>query len=222
MKKFLAITALVFFLFTPMAMAAADHWSNAHNATGVSEAAVKVIKKIPLGPYDLIIATFDPVTTIAGSGCTQPNGVTSFKAGSAAFYTNGGVTLNPSQFKLNEVLAYWFADGPTPVSTNGTTGVTGVWAYEWVPNAGAGVTVWKMRVMQAGTSGFATSELVTTAGASVYVGKGKVWPANGANYYGINTAKTGTTVTSSTTFYAVKQMGWSAGVTPYIFVIGKK
>ncbi|MDD5245375.1 MAG: hypothetical protein PHU49_15310 [Syntrophorhabdaceae bacterium] len=221
MKKILAITALVFFLFTPMAMAAVDHWENAHNATGVSEAAVKVIKKIPLGPYDLIIATFDPVTTIAGSGCTVEGGTTCFKAGSAAFYTQGGVTLMPSQFKVNEVLAYWFADGPMPVSTHGTTGVTGVWAYEWVPNAGSGVTIWKIRVMQAGTSGFATSELATTSGNSIYVGKAKIFPRY-ANYYGINTASTGTTVTSSTTFVATKQMGWSAGVTPYIFIIGKK
>ncbi|MDD5006828.1 MAG: hypothetical protein PHC68_00330 [Syntrophorhabdaceae bacterium] len=221
MKKFFAAIVCVMFLWVIPAIAADDHWSNAHNATGVSEAAVKVIKKIPLGPYDLIIATFDPVTTIAGSGCTVEGGATSFKGGSAAFYVGGGVTLSPSQFRLNEVLAYWFADAPMPVSTHGTTGVTGVWTYKWVPNAGSGVTVWKMQVLAAGTSGFATSEYVSASGNSIFVGKAKVFPRE-ANYYGINTAKTGTTVTSSTTFYATKQLGWSGGVTPYMFILGKR
>lgn len=220
------------FTLTP-AFAAADKWSHAHNASGVSEAAVKVIKKIPLGGYDLIIAAFNPLTSIAGSGCTVEGGNTSFAYPSVydQWYQNGGVTLTPASFELNNIVAHWFGEAPEPTSTKGTSGVSVQYKYELVPAASGG-TQWAIKVYvpavsninaagglwEAANSGLTKvwyREICATSGGSLYCG-----PSIGRGSSAL--AGTSLNYTSSTTFYALNPLGWSNGVTPYIFVIGER
>jgi hypothetical protein len=209
MKKFaLGTLALVMTLalFAAPAAAMSDNWIHKHNATGVSECEVTVVKKIPFDEYDMVIAAINPLTTIAGSGCTVHGGTTSFAAGSqAAWYQNGGVTLVPYAFKMNEVLAYWFIDSPNDLAPGSTDSGTSNYHFSWEKSS-SGVTAWKLKVYVRSSDNYV--ELQTTSGASIYCGQ-----SQGAATLPVST---------STTFYATYQIGSAAGVTPYIVVLGKR
>lgn len=232
MKKIISLLILFAFLLFAGVASAASVWSNVYNSTGVSNIAVKVVKKLPLmSGYDLIVAAFNPVWTPGGSGCTVEGGTTSFpiQAGDW-FYPNGGVTLNPSQFKMNEVLAYWFGESPdTQVGGGATSGNSPYFTYRWDANSGSGNTSWKLRVytpvmddaftsygsVGSGVSRLTYREICATSGGSIYVGTA-LFPRNTTR-----SLLSGSTVTASTTYWATQQIGWHARVTPYIFVVGK-
>ena len=235
MKKFLGVIVFIMFVSFTLspALAARDTWTHNHNASGVSEAAVKVVKKIPFGAYDLVIATFNPLTSIAGSGCTVHGGTTSFSTGSNndGWYQNGGVTITPASFELNKIVAHWWGEAPEPTSTKGTSGVSVQYKYELVPAASGG-TQWKVKVYVPAVSNINAAGGLWEAANS---GLTKVWyrevsaDSGGSIYCGPSIGRgnaafllSGTTPASSTTFYALNPMGWGNGVTPYIFVLGDR
>ncbi len=244
MKKLFLIMLLVVFLFASVipAVAMRDTWSADHNKSGLSECAIQVIKKIVLtDEYDWVVARFNPLTSIGGSGCTIVNGTTSFPtAGGDYWYTQGGVTLNPQQFKMNKILTYWFTE-ETHSGTKGTSGSSPQFTYQWVSNIGAGTsatTDWKIKVLWpeitavSGTTTLNWVEICDTSGESIFasgaVAATGVSPTGtrGFTYLGSATLGGGTTINpvsnSSTTFYPVHYVGWGSGVTPLINVIGKK
>ena len=121
---------------TPVAVAAGlPVWKHAHNESGLSEAAVNVYWKHPMGKYDLLYFSVDPVVNIAGSGCTVEGGTISFPSSSGGdtsrpFYLNGGVTFTPSSLKVNEVVAFWPAINPEIDGVAGRTGASNFFKYE--------------------------------------------------------------------------------------------
>uniref|UniRef100_A0A6M3XH94 Uncharacterized protein n=1 Tax=viral metagenome TaxID=1070528 RepID=A0A6M3XH94_9ZZZZ len=233
-KVFLSIFSVVFMLiFVSPAYSMADKWENTHNESGLSEAAVEVIKKIALtDEYDWVVARFNPLTSIGGSGCTIVNGTTSFPTGSEDYwYRAGGVTMNPSQFKLNKVLSYWFTE-ETDCGTKGTSGSSTFFKYQWVSSIGAGATHsgqtdWKVKVFYPANDANHWTEILTTSGQSIFASsainrQGTI----GFTYFGSATLGGGVTTDpvsdSSTTFYPTFAVGWGSGVTPVINVIGKR
>lgn len=202
MKKFLGTVFAIFVacLIAVPAVAMDDQWTRPHNDSGVSECAVKVVKKIPFGEYDYIIAAVDPATTIGGSGCTVENGTESITAGvtNSVFYFNGGVTLTPYSFRVNEVLTYWFTDSVGDLANGSTDSGTSKYKFSWEKSS-SGATAWKLKVYVMNSNTW--QELTTTSGSSIYVGRTRVW---------------------GETFTATHQIGWDAGVTPYIHVLGKR
>jgi len=245
MRKFLVFVIAVCMVvgFSGSALAMADKWTHAHNKSGLSEAQVQVLKKIPFGEYDYIVARFNPLTSIGGSGCTVVNGTTSFPTGPGDYwYTAGGVTMNPSQFKLNKILSYWFTE-ETDCGTKGTSGSSSYFKYQWISSIGAGAadsgqTDWKVKVFYpkvealSGVSWLHWTEILTTSGQSIFasgaVAATGVSPTGtrGFTYLGSATLGGGTTINpvvySSTTFYPTYYVGWGSGVTPVIHILGKR
>ena len=235
MRKFLVFVIAVCMVvgFSVSAFAMADKWMHEHNQSGLSEAAVQVLKKIPFGEYDYIVARFNPLTSITGSGCTIVNGTTSFPTGSGDYwYTAGGVTMNPSQFKLNKVLSYWFTE-ETDCGTKGTSGSSPFFKYQWISSIGAGAadsgqTDWKVKVLYPANDANHWTEILTTTGASVFASSAlNLQGTIGFTYFGSATLlDTGITINpvsnSSTTFYPTYAVGWGSGVTPVIHILGKR
>lgn len=208
MKKFLGtvFAILVACLIAVPAVAMDDQWTRPHNDSGVSEMAINVVKKIPFGEYDYIVAAFDPLTTITGSGCTVESGTTSLNVGNVpSWYFQGGVTLPPYAFKLNEVLTYWVTDSVGDIANGSTDSGTSKYKYSWEMSS-SGATAWKMKVYVMNSNDW--QELTTTSGGSVYCG-----PSYGTASLAVST---------STTFYPTNYVGWVNGVTPYIHVLGKR
>uniref|UniRef100_A0A6M3IEY1 Uncharacterized protein n=1 Tax=viral metagenome TaxID=1070528 RepID=A0A6M3IEY1_9ZZZZ len=196
-----------------------QQWSHSHNETGVSEAAVKGIFHQPLGQYDLVLFTVNPLTSIAGSGCTIEGGTTSFQVGDATplFYTQGGVTFTPSSLGFNKVVSIWQTENPAIDGVGGQSGASRIYTYQW-DSALSGGTQWKLRVFNSGNS-LTQTELCSVSGGSVYVGPGSFGKGTAYDY---GMAGASNYWTSSTTFTAVSQIGWDADVKPYFFALGKK
>lgn len=213
----------------PALAAQSGPYERAYNYSGLSEVAVKVLWSEPIGKYDLVYFTVNPVVGITGSGCTVESGTTSLPSAPDGevllpYYANGGVTLVPASLKLNEVIAFWQADNPKIDNKSaGISGASNAYTYEWVSGAGSGATNWKLKVYKlttiASSSGTTVyyDELTTTSGGSIYVG-----PTWGMNSSTLGLSGSSLSYTSSTTFYASHQLGWWTGITPYFFALGKR
>jgi len=208
----------------PAFAAQSGPYQTAYNESGLSEAAVKILWSEPLGKFDLVYFTVDPVQLVGGaSAVTQYGGVSAFPTSDTSFpvYPNGGVVFTPSSLKLNSVVAFWQAENPAIDGTNGLTGVSNEYVYEWHSvNSGSGNTGWKIKVFKwASISGASPylQEVSAISGGSVYVG-----PPMGYGYTPWNSGVSFDYFTPSTTAYAVNRLGWNAGVTPYFFALGKR
>lgn len=216
-KRFLAVLALTLSLVAggTSAYAMSKQWATGHNDSGLSEVAVEVVHVLPLDKYDMVIFTVNPVVTITGSGCTITGGTTSFATvDDTAWYINGGVTFLPSSLKLNSIDAVWQVHGLN-YETEGTSGESGYYRYQFETKGGSGNTNWVVKVMHSGASLY-WREITEESGGSMFTG-GLYFPRHSST-----SLASGGTVTSSTTFTPAVPIGWVHSVTPYFVAIGEK